>query len=133
MTEVPSRLLVKRSAASIHVRILSSIQHLSRKAECWRASLFCVPGGSQKIGGKRNCSSSEPASKAAEPEYELRRVKRRPGRRQLASFENLPVTSQVYELSAAERICPCCGVERKEMGADESWQIEYIPGRFERI
>jgi transposase len=69
----------------------------------------------------------------AEPEYELRRVKRRPGRRHLASFENLPVTSQVYELSAAERICPCCGVERKEMGADESWQIEYIPGRFERI
>jgi transposase len=24
-------------------------------------------------------------------------------------------------------------VERKEMGADESWQIEYIPGRFERL
>jgi transposase len=24
-------------------------------------------------------------------------------------------------------------VERKEIGADESWQIEYIPGRFERI
>jgi len=69
----------------------------------------------------------------AEPEYELRRVKRRPGRRHLANFENLPVTTQVYELSAQERICPCCGVERKEIGADESWQIEYIPGRFERL
>src|SRR5215475_777247 len=69
----------------------------------------------------------------AEPEYELRRVKRRRGRRHLASFENLPVTTQVYELSAEQRICPCCGVERKEIGADESWQIEYIPGRFERI
>jgi transposase len=69
----------------------------------------------------------------AEPEYELRRVKRRPGRRHLAHFENLPITTQVYELSAEERICPCCGVERKEIGADESWQIEYIPGRFERI
>ena len=69
----------------------------------------------------------------AESEYELRRVKRRPGRRHLASFENLPVTTQVYELSAEQRICPCCGVERKEIGADESWQIEYIPGRFERI
>jgi len=32
---------------------------------------------------------------AAEPEYELRRVKRRPGRRDLANFENLPVTTQV--------------------------------------
>ena len=69
----------------------------------------------------------------AEPEYELRRVKRRPGRRHLASFENLPVTTQVYELSAEQRICPGCSVERQEIGADESWQIEYIPGRFERI
>src|SRR6267378_949565 len=67
------------------------------------------------------------------PEYELRRVKRRKGRRALANFENLPVTTKVYELSAEERACPCCGVERKEIGADESWQIEYIPGRFERI
>jgi len=69
----------------------------------------------------------------AAPEYELRRVKRRPGRRHLATFENLPLTTQVYELSAQERICPGCGVERKEIGTDESWQIEYIPGRFERI
>jgi transposase len=69
----------------------------------------------------------------AEPEYELRRVKRRPGRRHIANFENLPVTTKVYELSAEERLCPCCGVERKEIGADESWQVEYIPGRFERI
>jgi transposase len=69
----------------------------------------------------------------AEPEYELRRVKRRPGRRHLANFEKLPVTTQVYELSGEERICPCCGVERKEIGADESWQIEYIPGGFERL
>ena len=69
----------------------------------------------------------------AVPEYELRRVKRRPGRRHLASFENLPVTTQVYELSAEQRICPGCSVERQEIGADESWQIEYIPGRFERI
>src|ERR1700684_3262550 len=69
----------------------------------------------------------------AEPEYELRRVKRRRGRRNLANFENLPVTTHVYELSAEQRRCPCCGVERKEIGADESWQIEYIPGRFERL
>src|SRR6266853_4068542 len=70
---------------------------------------------------------------AAEPEYELRRVKRRKGRRSLANFENLPVTTQVYELSAEERTCPGCGVERQESGAEESWQIEYIPGHFERI
>ena len=70
---------------------------------------------------------------ASEPEYELRRVKRRKGRRSLANFENLPVTTQVYELSAEERTCPGCGVQRQESGAEESWQIEYIPGHFERI
>ncbi|HEX2711988.1 MAG TPA: transposase, partial [Candidatus Acidoferrales bacterium] len=69
----------------------------------------------------------------SEPEYELRRVKRRKGRRPLANFENLPVTTQVYELSAEERICPCCGVVRPEIGTEESWQIEYLPGHFERI
>ncbi len=69
----------------------------------------------------------------AEPDEELRRVKRRKGRRNLANFDNLPVTTQVYELNAEERACPCCGVAREEIGQEESWQIEQIPGRFERI
>ena len=70
---------------------------------------------------------------AAEPAEELRRVKRRKGRRNLANFENLPVRTHVYELSEAERACPCCGLTRKEIGAEESWQVEYLPGHFERI
>jgi transposase len=70
---------------------------------------------------------------AAEPASELRRVRRRKGRRNLANFENLPVTTHTYELNAQERACPCCGLERQEIGADESWQIEYLPGHFERI
>jgi len=69
----------------------------------------------------------------SEPQEELRRVKRRKGRRHLANFDNLPVTRHVYELSAEQRACPCCGVERKEIGAEESWQVEYLPGHFERI
>jgi transposase len=68
-----------------------------------------------------------------ELEYELRLVKRRPGRRNLANFENLPTATQVYELSAEQRACPCCGEERKEIGVEKSWQIEYIPGHFERL
>ena len=68
-----------------------------------------------------------------EPQEELRRVKRRKGRRNLANFEDLPVVTQVHELSAVERVCPCCGEERQEIGAEESWQIEYLPGHFERI
>ncbi len=70
---------------------------------------------------------------AAEPASELRRMRRRKGRRNLANFENLPVTTHVHELSAEERACPCCGAERKEIGAEESWQVEYFPGHFERI
>src|SRR5215469_8793194 len=69
----------------------------------------------------------------SEPQEELRRVKRRKGRRNLANFENLPVTTHVYELSAEQRTCPCCDLQRKEIGADESWQIEYYPGHFERL
>jgi len=69
----------------------------------------------------------------AEPAEKLRRVKQRKGRRNLANFENLPVTTYVYELSEAERACPCCGLTRKEIGADESWQVEYLPGHFERL
>ena len=69
----------------------------------------------------------------AEPEPEVRRVKRRKGRRALANFENLPVKTYVYELRVEERPCPSCGVERKEIGGEKSWQIEYIPGHFERL
>jgi transposase len=69
----------------------------------------------------------------AEPEYELRRVKKRTGRRQIANFENLPVSTHTYELKPEERSCPCCGQQRQEIGAEESWQVEYIPGRFERL
>ena len=72
-------------------------------------------------------------SSQAEAGEQGRRVERRKGRRALADFEHLPVTTHVYELSTQERACPGCGVERKEIGAEESWQIEYIPGRFERI
>jgi chromosome segregation ATPase len=35
----------------------------------------------------------------AEPEEELRRVKRRKGRRRIADFEHLPVTTHVHELN----------------------------------
>jgi transposase len=73
------------------------------------------------------------APASTEPEYELRRVKRRPGRRALSKFENLPVTTRVYQLPPEQRGCPCCGQQRQEIGEEESWQIEHIPGRFERI
>jgi transposase len=77
--------------------------------------------------------ASEAVEEKTEPEEELRRVRRRKGRRDLACFESLPVTTHVYELSAAERACPGCGQPRQEIGAEESWQVEYVPGHFERL
>src|SRR5271169_768189 len=72
-------------------------------------------------------------SSGTEAQEEVRRVKRRKGRRNLANFENLPITTDVHELNEAERACPCCGIERKEIGTEESWQVEYLPGHFVRI
>jgi transposase len=64
---------------------------------------------------------------------EVRRVQRRKGRRALANFENLPVSTHVYELPAEQQRCSSCGEQRQEIGSEESWQIEYIPGHFERL
>src|SRR5438445_2236959 len=64
---------------------------------------------------------------------EVRRIQRRKGRRALANFEHLPVSTHVYELPREQRRCSCCGEQRQEIGSEESWQIEYIPGHFERL
>ena len=69
----------------------------------------------------------------AEPERELRLVRRRKGRRNLAAFENLPLQTIIHELSPEGRACAICGAERQEIGAETSWQIEYTPAHFERI
>jgi len=70
---------------------------------------------------------------ASEPVENVRRVQRRKGRRNIAQFENLPETTYIHELTPEERACPCCGGQRREIGAEESWQVEYFPGHFERI
>src|SRR5208283_31187 len=43
-----------------------------------------------------------------EAEPEVRRVQRRKGRRALANFDHLPVSTHVYELTAEQRHCSCC-------------------------
>jgi transposase len=81
---------------------------------------------------------SRPVNKEDPPageksEESPRRIRKSRGRRNLENFGKLPVQEHVYELSEAERACPCCGKQRKEIGADESWQLEYYPGHFERL
>ncbi len=77
--------------------------------------------------------TSDLAPSEEKPAEPARRVRKGRDRRNIERFENLPTTTHVYELSEAERACPCCGEQRKEIGSDESWQIEYVPGHFERL
>lgn len=66
----------------------------------------------------------------AEPKT-IRRVKR--GRRNLAAFDQLPTIRQEHDLPDDQKSCPCCGQRRQRIGSETSWQIEYVPGHFERI
>lgn len=61
----------------------------------------------------------------------VRRVKR--GRRNLAAFDQLPLVRKEHDLPDNQKQCPCCGEMRQRIGSESSWQIEYIPGHFERI
>jgi transposase len=132
----------KLRADSLHIEKLRLEQELARYKKWYygpRADRLQSSGEVAQMlldfGGEMDRKPVHPddVSPAAEPAEEVRRVRRPKCRRNLANFENLPVTTHVHELSAVERACPCCGVERREIGAEESWQIEYFPGHFERI
>ena len=64
----------------------------------------------------------------------VRRVKRR-GRRDLGSleFNYLPLIRKEHDLKPQDKPCPCCHEPRTQIGQEVSWQIEYIPGSFQRI
>jgi len=64
----------------------------------------------------------------------VRRVKRR-GRRDLGAdaFDHLPTLRKEYDLPADQKGCPCCSQPRTPIGQESSWQIEYLPGSFQRI
>ena len=72
--------------------------------------------------------------KHADP-ADARRVGAKPrgGRRRIADLDHLPVTVVEHDLPEAERSCPCCGEARTKIGAEESWQVEYIPAQFQRF
>jgi transposase len=74
---------------------------------------------------------AEAANRAAAEGKPTRRVER--GRRNLAAFDKLPVRRKIHDLPESLKPCPCCGRMRCRIGQESTWQIEYIPGRFERI
>jgi transposase len=62
-----------------------------------------------------------------------RRIRKKSGRRNLASFDQLPVQRCEHDLTEDQKPCPCCGEMRQRIGEETTWQLEYIPGHFERI
>jgi transposase len=75
-----------------------------------------------------------PEASAVEVET-VRRVSRRKGRRDLgaAEFNHLPLIRKEHDLAEDQKACPCCSHPRTPIGQEISWQIEYIPGSFQRI
>jgi transposase len=55
------------------------------------------------------------------------------GRRNLAQWDELPTIRKEYDLADEQKACPCCHALRTQIGQETSWQIEYVPGHFERI
>jgi transposase len=71
---------------------------------------------------------------AGTPEADAQSVRRvRRGRRDLAAFDRLPLVRHEHDLPDDEKPCPCCGKARERIGAESSWQLEYVPGHFERV
>jgi transposase len=62
----------------------------------------------------------------AEAPLASRRGQCQPHGRRRPSRE-LPRVSRRYELTAADRLCPCCGVERQPIGVETSEQYDYKP------
>lgn len=50
------------------------------------------------------------------------------GRRPIPA--DIPRETIAYELSEEERLCPCCGELRGEIGREKSEQLEYIPPKY---
>lgn len=65
------------------------------------------------------------------PTTSRRRRRRGHGRRPLP--KHLPREQVLYELSEAERRCPCCGETRREIGRETSEQLDYVPASYKVI
>ena len=48
-------------------------------------------------------------------------------------FDPLPLIRKEHDLKETDKPCPCCHQARVKIGEESSWQIEYIPGFFQRI
>lgn len=73
------------------------------------------------------------ATLAAEPEPSKPKKPQKPGhgRRSLEDLlKSLPLERREHPLTEAERACPCCGRQRRQIGEQTTQQLEYIPAKL---
>ena len=58
-------------------------------------------------------------------------VRKKTGRKHLPA--DLPREEVIHDLSEAEKKCPCCGEERKQIGSDETEELDIIPASIKVI
>lgn len=87
-------------------------------------------GDAAALAAEDRAADQSTAAAEAPPSRRVRR-----GRRDLGSdaFASLPVTRCEHDLAEDQKPCPCCGKVRAKIGEDVTWQLEYIPGHFERL
>ena len=69
--------------------------------------------------------------KATEARDPSKAKKKGHGRRSLEELlKSLPLQKREHTLTEAERLCPCCGRPRRQIGEQTSQQLEYIPAKL---
>jgi transposase len=68
---------------------------------------------------------------AAEPGPTKKNKKMGHGRRSLEELlKSLPLQRREHALTEAERVCPCCGRPRRNIGEQTTQQLEYVPAKL---
>lgn len=77
-----------------------------------------------------NCDSSEQAPQADaqdQAQGEGAKDAGAPKRRRRSPLADLPRQVIVHDVAEADKVCACCGREKKRIGQDDSEQLEFIP------
>lgn len=108
---------------------LTSTNGIGQMLLGFATQLEAMPVQSEDGDGRQDGAEGETPAKAS------RRVgaKGRHGRRRIADLDHLPATTIEHDLPEAEKRCSCCGGRKRRIGSEESWQVEYVPGHFERL
>lgn len=72
-------------------------------------------------------AAEEPASSPKPSPAETAPVSRKKGHGRGGLPKNLPRVRHPYDLTDAEKLCPCCQTPRTKIGEDISEQLEYVP------